>query len=217
MDENGFPPFYFKPGDPTLGIYELVLAEVAKITGDRFTAVFVPQIRKFKLFDANEVDVEPGVNPDWRKSAQGISAYSIAFANSEDVLIHHKDDKRAYESVKDLQGKTLGCVVGFVYPQIEKDLSSEAIHRDDSKDKEMMIQKLLKRRVDVIILPRPFAEYWQKLNTKDYQLVIGGAVDSKPIMFRFHVKKKDALPRFDKALRQVIDSGKIRAIYAGFR
>lgn len=217
LDENGFPPFYFRPAEADLGIYELILAEVAKITGDRYVPVFLPQKRKFKMFEANDVDVEPGVNPDWRENQKSVSLYSIPFAESEDVLLYHAEDGRPFGDVKDLDGRILGCVVGFAYPDIAAKLKSGKIKRDDSKDREMMIQKLLKRRVDAIILPRPVAEYWQKLHDKEKRLKFGATVSSRAIMFRFHVKKQHLLPAFDKALKQVIDKGRVKEIYASFR
>jgi polar amino acid transport system substrate-binding protein len=217
LDENGFPPLYFRPADSERGVYELIFDEATKLTGDRYIPIFLPQKRKFKMFEDREIDIEPGVNPDWRKPQQAISLYSIPFADSEDVLLYHAEDRRSYYKVADLKGRTLGCIVGYAYPELEKRLASGEIKRDDSKDREMMIQKLVKRRVDAIILPRTVAEYWQKLNDKEKRLKFGAAVSSRPISFRFHVKKKAAMERFDKALKQLIDKGKIKEIFAGFR
>jgi polar amino acid transport system substrate-binding protein len=217
LDENGFPPLYFKPAEAERGVYELILEDVAKITGDRFTPIFYPQKRKFKMFEDQDIDIEPGVNPAWRKPQEKISIYSIAFADSEDVVLHHADDKRSYDKLSDLDGRILGCIVGFAYPELEKKLSAGVIKRDDSKDREMMIQKLVKRRVDAIILPRTVAEYWQKMNDKTHRLKFGATVSSRPISFRFHVRKKAALERFDKALKQLIDKGRVKEIFAQFR
>lgn len=217
LDENGFPPLYFKPADSERGIFEQIFDEVAKVTGDRYIAKFVPNRRKIKMFEDREIDIEPGVSPEWRKPQAAISLYSVPFADTEEVLLFHKDDQRGYAKLSDMKGRTLGCIAGFVYPEFEKQMAAGAVKRDDSKDREMMIQKLIKRRVDAIILPRVVAEYWQKSADKEKRLILGSTVSLRPISFRFNIRKKEAMERFDKALKQVIENGKVREIFASFR
>ncbi len=217
LDENGFPPLYFKPAESERGIFEQIFDEAAKITGDRYVAKFLPNKRKIKMFEDREIDIEPGVSPDWRKEQAKISVYSVAFAETEEVLLFHAQDKRGYAKLADLDGRILGCISGFVYPEFAKQMAAGKVKRDDSKDREMMIQKLLKRRVDAIVLPRVVAGYWQKMNDKEGRLKLGAVVSVRPISFRFHVKKKDALGRFDKALKHLIEKGTIKQIFAGFR
>ncbi len=217
LDENGFPPLYFKPSAAERGVFEQIFDEAAKITGDRYVPVFLPNKRKIKAFEDKEIDIEPGVSPEWRKAQAAVSLYSAYFSETEEVLLYHKNDKRDFAKLSDMKGRTLGGIAGFVYPEFAKEIQAGQIKRDDSKDREMMIQKLIKQRVDAIILPRVVAEYWIKTEDKDRALRLGPSVSKRAIAFRFHASKKAGLKRFDKALKQLIDKGKIREIFASFQ
>jgi ABC-type amino acid transport substrate-binding protein len=54
------------------------------------------------------------------------------------------------------------------------------------------------------------AGYYKKKNKWD--LEFGPVIDSRPMKFRFHVSKKDAMERFDLALEKIIKNGVLQKL-----
>ena len=50
------------------------------------------------------------------------------------------------------------------------------------------------------------------MKTKNVKFDMGDVIGNVPIMFRFHKNKAKALPRFNKALKHLIENGKINEI-----
>ena len=216
LEENGFPPFYFKPGDSRVGIYDQIIKGVEARTHDVYQVVYLPQKRKLEAFRKGTVDIEPGVNPAWRAEDLAISAYSVPFANAEDVLLARPDDTRPRERPSDLKGQTLGCITGYSYPELQPLFAAGTVKRDDSRTEEIMMRKLVLKRVDAAIAERVIAEYERKVHP-ELQVRFGGVVSSKPLTFRFRKEKGAALARFDAALAKLKADGTLTAIFAQYQ
>ena len=185
-------------------------------TGDVYKVVYLPQNRKLQDFRRGEVDIEPGVTPDWRRDDIAVSLYSQPFADAEDVLVSRFDDARPLAGSKDLKGRKLGCIVGYSYPELAAAFTAGDVTRDDSRDEEVMLRKLVLGRLDAAVLERVVAEYLHKLHP-ELQIRYGAVVSSKPLMFRFRKEQAAALARFDKALAELRADGTLKAIFAQYQ
>ena len=216
LEESGFPPFYFKQSEHKPGIYDRILAQAHSLTGDTYEVEYWPQARKLRLFETGQLDIEPGVNPDWRERYKSISLYSDPFAEMEDVFVAPTDAASPFRAPEELAGKRLGTMTGFVYPRLEALFKDGRVTRDDSDDEASMIKKMLKRRIDAGVLWRTVADYYLR-ETGPNRFTIGGALEAKAVHFRFAVAKKDALDRFNRALQEMKANGRLKEIFDEFR
>lgn len=216
--DTGFPPFYFREGEAKLGIYDKLIKAIAAATGDTFRIAYLPQNRKYRAFEEGRIDVEPGVNPEWRERWKDISAYSEPFMEVEDVLIAPQDVP-PFRAPEELVGKSIGTQTGYFYPELEAFFNDGRVKRDDAADEETMIAKLAKRRVDAGILWRTLAEWHLRNDPQAAKFTIGGSINTKTVHFRFRAvpELKDALDRFNRALALLKADGRLKAIFDEFR
>ena len=111
----------------------------------------------------------------------------------------------------------MGVVQGDRYPVYEPYFADERIKRHPLKNENKLIQLLLAKRVDQVLINKDFAQYQIKKQHLREQLIIGGTYDQLDMMIRFHPNKKSALPRFNKAIKKLLQDGTIEHIYDGYR
>ena len=163
------------------------------------------------MFKQREVDVEPGVNPNWRHDFADISVYSAPFLTSDDTAIYRKGEKSTAKAYTDFKGKTIGVYAGFYYPTLQAGFDDKSITRLDFKDDVGIIKALsgtgAEKRVDTIVMNRLVAKYWFKHTGTPYDL--GEVLDSNELMFRFHKDNKANFEKFNAALREELAQGLI--------
>ncbi len=217
LSENGYSPFSFTKNSPERGIFLDILDQISKITGDDFVINYYPAMRKRFVFAHGEADIEPGVNPVWRPNSSEVSLYSIPFGFATDVVFFRKDEAIDVETINDLTGKKVVTVRGYQYPSYEKAFDNHTIIRHDMNHELQLMRFLLQknRGADAGFINKYILLY----NMKEQNMVfdIGNVIGSVPIMFRFHISKKEALQRFNKALEQLTKDGTIDAIYKKYQ
>lgn len=209
--EGGFAPFYFPEKSPESGIYKDVLSRIAKESGLRFEYVYVPQRRKYKMFEDRMVDVEPGVSPEIRKQWANISVYTSEFMRIADVVLSHEN----LAEISDLKGKTIGCIGGYKYPWLEDLFAGSSARRDDSPDELTTLKKLKKGRIDATVMYQSVASFLFKRNP-ELTVPIRFELDSRALMFRIHTDKIKIRDEIDKALKK-IPGNEIEEIIARYR
>lgn len=210
-----YPPLYFKKGSPDTGIYVDILYEIGRITGDDFKKKYYHTPRKYEMFEENLIDIEPGINPAWRKKHKDISIYTIPFGRAIDVMLFRKGARFSVKNITDLKGKNVGTVRGYVYPGYMEYFNYGRIKRDDSMNEEQLLRKLIKKRTDLAFINKTVAQYLISLH--HYDCEYGNIIGDVEIMFRLHISKKYALERLNKALKKLLENGTIDKIYAKYR
>lgn len=214
---NHFPPLVFVENDKTVGIVDDVLKAIGDVTGDTFIYVEAPFQRAMMLFEAGEVDLEPSVSPAWREESKA-SVYTIPYRRSVDAMLFpNASSVVAVQSPTDLIGKTIGVVRGYKYPGYDRYFEGGTLHKVESRDEDMLLEKLRLGRVDVVFIHKPYAQYMMKINEAYRDFRFGSSISELDIMMRLNVGRKDALPRFNEALRKLLDDGEIERILAKYR
>ena len=215
LKSDWYPPFYFEEGNANTGIYIDILHEIGRITGDDFKKEYYHTPGKYEMFKKNLVDIEPGVNPAWRKKYKDISVYTVPFGRATDVMLFRKGARFPVKSILDLEGKSVGAVRGYVYPGFITYFDYGRSKRDDSTNEEQLLRKLVKERTDLAFINKTVAQYL--INLHHYDCEYGNVIGDVEIMFRLHINKKDALDRFNQALKKLLENGTIDKIYAKYR
>jgi len=214
--DKGLPPFYFKEDAAERGIYIEILEAARKHTGDTFEYIYVPQNRKYLLFESGKVDIEPGVDPSIRRQWEAVSYYSASFMTVDDVLVFGEGKAAPYQGTESLHGKRLGGILGYRYPWFDEAFKAGQMKRDDSPDELTILKKIHMDRVDVGVMYRTIFHYHKKTNP-DLSVEVGDAIESRPMMFRFHVAKKDAAERMSRAISIMLKDGTIDSILSKYK
>ena len=225
--ETGFVPFSFPESTKKDGIFMKILREIGAITGDQFVPVFAPTKRIKAMFEKGEIDIEPGINPIWRKDQEKISIYSEPFTTLTERLMFHTETGAltlknfasgtvkgaAAKKANFLDPKTrfLGAVHGYFYPKVDFAFKSGHVTRVDAGGEEALVKMLHNRRVDAIVISEIPGNYHVK-QIKNSGIIPGEATEHNPVMFRIHKNHNDLRIRINSALKKLTQNGKIAAI-----
>ncbi len=212
---HDFPPMMIRYQHS--GVYKDIFQEIENLTGDIFLMNFYPVARLHVLFEQGKLDIEPGINPLWRKHSSTPGIFSIYFSQSVVLLLFQPRKAIDVETVKDLKNKQIGTVRGYHYTDYSNHFSRENIIRVDLPDEKKLLEFLSAGRVDQIFIEQNVALYWMKQQPILQILEFGNVIEIADIAMRVHPDKAYIVPRINAALRQLIDSGKIEEIYQRYR
>lgn len=215
--DKPFPPYYFTEGAPQKGIVREVFDALAAETGDHFEYVRYPFMRALHEFEKGRVDIEPMASPGWRKNSSVPGVYSIPFAVSEEIVLFRKDSAVPDCSPESLLGRTIGVVSGYNYPAFDSFFESGRITAYPLPNETRLVQMLLAGRLDQALMNSDFARYQMKIRNAADKLVVSKPCSALDMMIRVHPDKKDVLPRFNRALRKLMENGTIKRIYDRYR
>ncbi|WP_321404398.1 transporter substrate-binding domain-containing protein [Maridesulfovibrio sp.] len=216
LHTGSFPPYYFPENTPYTGIVKDVFNAFAKETGDTIEFVRCPFNRSQRKFDAGEVDIEPMSNPAWRQSAKVIGVFSKPFAVSDSIVLFNAEKAVPHAYPNELLGRTVGVVRGYVYPKYDPYFADGRIIPHVLENENKLVQLILAGRLDQALMNKDFALYQIKTNGLAGKLVVSEPYDSPAMMIRFHPSKKDAVPRFNKAIDKLLKDGTIKKIYDSY-
>ncbi|MGI0115819.1 substrate-binding periplasmic protein [Zooshikella sp. RANM57] len=215
--QEDFPPYFFKEGDSFRGFYSDFFDALSQKMGDHFSFHDVPFTRSLIMFETNQVDIEPGVNPVWRAGEKVQGLYTIPYAQSVDILLFAPGKRIPVSASEDLEGKRIGVIRGYQYPSFTRFFQSGTILRVDMTRESQLLGMLELGRLDQIIINKYLALYLMKQNPDYKDFEVGYEVSSVDIMLRIHPNKAEALPRFNSAIKQLTDSGTIEQIWKKYR
>lgn len=217
--QPGNPPYTMLDGDThtNKGIFTDIFLRMSEISGVPFEFVGRPVARGLADFDAGRVELEPGVNPDWRTHMRVPGIYSISYAKTVEVVVFAPGKKKIVKASSDLFGEVVGVVRGFVYPKFDAAMSAGLITRLDNLSSDLLLDQLLVGRLDQVFVGYNTILYMQKIRPEYRALEIGNVVDEKEVMMRLHPDKAEYLPAINTALQQMIQDGEIQKIYAQYQ
>ena len=214
---ESFPPYYFANDHFQKGIVLDLFSAIARETGDTFDFVRVPFKRALYKFDSGAIDIEPMTNPEWRKNAVVVGCYSIPFAVSEQVVVYNAKHSHPTGAPESLLGQTIGTVMGYTYPLYGPYFADGRIKKYELGNEAKLIEMLLADRLHQAVMNKKFALYMSKRHKAKGHLVISKPCNTVDMMIRVHPSKKDALPKFNRAIKKLLADGTIAKIYAQYR
>lgn len=207
------PPYNIISNDKRSGIFVDLFKKLSEITEHNFILKDFPVARGGIEFELGHVDIEPGVNEKWRMNSNVLGVYSIPYEHSKEVIVFKAKNKLIFHSPKDLYGKSIGIVRGYTYPDFEDAFEKNKINKIYNKSEHLLLKQLEVDRVKYVFIGDKTLKYFQQTNEKYRPFLVGGIVSQEEVKFRIHPKKAHVLPSINAALKQLIDSGEIQAIY----
>lgn len=179
--------------DSEHGAFVLVLQEAAARAGFKYTLKLYPAKRAMRLFEDHEViGLLPALYPTLGKDAaltcQIFTKKIHGFVRQGDVVPR---------MVQDLEGKRIGLIRGFSYPQ--SILVNENIEIDYADTTGSSLRKLVEKRIDVVVVDGYTAinaMRSMRLSPLDYDL--SATLHSQPVFMAFQPTKEG------RALAEVI-------------
>lgn len=209
-----YPPMMIEAG--RRGIYQDILDELSKLTGDRFEVQYYPYPRIGLLFNEGQLDIEPGVYPGWVKHQARPGLFSVPFGKVIDVLVFARHKAFPVKRPEDLRGKSVGMVRGYAYPELATLVESGQLDRRNGLNEQQLLSMLAKSRFDQAIVNKAVAQY-NLLQVDDYRhLEIGDAISSYDVSMRVQPRHAAWLERLDMAIVQLKQRGIIERIYARY-
>lgn len=209
-----YPPMMIEDG--RRGIYQDILDELAKLTGDRFDVQYYPYPRIGLLFNEGQLDLEPGVYPGWVQSQATPGVFSVPFGKVVDVLAFAPHQAFPVQHPEDLRGKSVGMVRGYAYPELAALVASGQIDRRNGLNEQQLLGMLAKSRFDQIIVNKAIAQYHMREVPEYRRLEIGDVISSYDVSMRVHPRHTAWLNKLDAAIVQLKQRGIIEEIYARY-
>jgi polar amino acid transport system substrate-binding protein len=198
------------------GIYHDILNEISKLTGDTFNIRYYPYPRVNFMFNNGGLDIEPGVYPGWVKDQALPGLFSVPFGKVVDVTVFNAGKAFLVKRPEDLQGKTVGMVRGYAYPNLRKLIEDGQLNRSDAVDETQLLKMLHASRFDQIIINKAVAQYSISKLAEYRYFEIGNALNSYDVCMRLSPKLEAWVPQLDRAILHLKKSGAIEKIYAKY-
>ncbi|MEY3182072.1 MAG: hypothetical protein RLZ35_57, partial [Pseudomonadota bacterium] len=203
-----------------LGIYKEIFIEISKMTSDTFEFDYGSAAHCIKQFNEGKLDIEPGINPVWRHAEKVSGLYSIPFAKATTVLVGlkpsgEKNKQQKIATPKKEKKLKIGLVRGYPYPSLST-YFSEGAWIPVFADNELALIALLKqKKVDQIVIQSLVMDFFIHSTDKKSadRYLISKPIETQDIMLRVHPDKASAIPRFNEAIKKLLDSGAIKKIY----
>ena len=148
---DAWPPYVFaENGVPTGFDYDVMMAVLTKM-GYEADFRFLPWMRCIEMIKKKEVDgiLDISMNES-RKEFMHFPTEPLSESTS--VLFHLKEKQYTFDSLADLEGLTIGTILGYKYNK--EFLEADYFKREPVKTEKQNFQKLLYGRIDLLLVNR---------------------------------------------------------------
>jgi polar amino acid transport system substrate-binding protein len=142
------PMIQIEHGQATGGILFDLQQRLAEKVGRRAELLVRPRLRVQQMLVRGEIDVRGYVNPAWLSESHHQYIWSVPFMVQRDLLVGRSQQQM---QVGQIQGETIGTVLGFTYPKLDPLFASGHLRREDARTQELALDKLKAKRYDYAI------------------------------------------------------------------
>lgn len=128
-------------GQPVEGILFDLMQAIARDTGARPQYHVMARLRLQEAMSAGEIDVRCYVSSQWLTAWPADYVWSIPVIEQRDLLIGRPGDS-APTHLEQLPAQAIGTVLGYSYPSLEPLFAKGQLHREDSRNQLLALQKL---------------------------------------------------------------------------
>lgn len=211
------PPYYYLHQDKETGLFVDIFSELASRTGHEFTFIPLSVARGSRFFDQGKVDIEPGINPLWRQDAKVPGIYTISYAYSREIILGRAGACPKDAVPEDFYGALVGKVRGYHYGDFDFHVGSNRIVAYENVSEKELLAQLAHQRLDYIMIGDVTADFYIA-NQEAYQgFKECYEISRLPVHMRLQPKLTQLQQTMDQALRQMVNDGTVKAIYAKYR
>jgi polar amino acid transport system substrate-binding protein len=144
-DSWTMPMVQLERGKPTQGILYDVMLSLATQVGVPAEFHVLPRARVQNAMEHGEVDVRCYAAQSWLPHQTGDFLWSIPLFTQPDLLITRHARPTPIDPA-DLSHQSIGTVLGYSYPTLQPLFDIERLHRDDARNQQQVLEKLLAGR-----------------------------------------------------------------------
>jgi polar amino acid transport system substrate-binding protein len=144
-DSWAMPMVQLERGRPTQGILYDVMLSLATQVGVPAEFLVLPRSRVQSAMEHGEVDVRCYAAQSWMPNQSGDYIWSIPLWTQPDMLISRPSPSTSVIPAN-LSQQTIGTVLGYSYPTLQPLFDANRLHRDDARNQEQVLEKLLAGR-----------------------------------------------------------------------
>ena len=149
-DSWSMPMIHIEHDQATGGVLYDLQQRLAEKVGRRAEMLVRPRLRIQQMLERGEIGVRCYVNPAWLSESHHQYIWSVPFMVQRDLLVG-RSQQQVQVQVSQMQGETIGTVLGFTYPGLDPLFASGQLQRDDARTQELALAKLQARRYDYAI------------------------------------------------------------------
>lgn len=163
-----------------------------KLANLEFKLNYMPRKRlQVKLEDGSLNGIVIGLMPEWlADSAQKKYLWTVPFDVDRFALVSLASKPMNPTMPRSLKGATVGVTVGYVYPGLDDWFFRSGLQRSGGISDEKNIEKLLRKRVDCVIVSESMARYFIRSHKLDTALRVH-PMPGQPTERRFLVQRRD--------------------------
>lgn len=132
----------------------------------RFKLNYLPRKRLQMMVEENRLDgIVIGMMPHWfDDAAQQKYLWTVPFALDRFVAVTRTASGLTPAVPGSMSGRSLGLVLGYVYPELDGWIQQQGLVRNDAIGEEVNLEKLRLGRVDCVAVAESVARYYMKVH-----------------------------------------------------
>ncbi|MGF6594407.1 substrate-binding periplasmic protein [Pseudomonas sp. 2835] len=154
---------------PVEGILHELMLGIAREVGHRPEFHVLPRLRLQQAMNNGEIDVRCYVAQSWLKTASDAYLWSLPLFQQRDWLIGQPEQLQPLTPAQ-LAPQAVGTVLGYTYSTIEPLFASGQLHREDSRNQLLVLNKLHARRYHYAISNQLSLDWFNRQLPPEQQL-----------------------------------------------
>jgi polar amino acid transport system substrate-binding protein len=213
-DSWAMPMIHIEHGQATGGVLYDLHQRLAEKVGRRAEMLVRPRLRIQQMLVRGEIDVRCYINPAWLRESHHQYIWSVPFMVQRDLLVGRSQQQ---VQLSQMQGETIGTVLGFAYPELTPLFASGQLQRDDARTQELVLAKLQAKRYDYAISNELTLQWFNRQQPAEDKLQPLQEVAADPVACI--VRDEPDVPTMPllRALVQMRQAGEFEAILARYR
>ena len=168
-DSWSMPMVQFESGRPMQGILYDVMLSLATQVGVPAEFHVLPRARVQSAMEHGEIDVRCYAAQSWLPNQSGDYIWSIPLWVQPDVLLSRPDPLTSADPAH-LTRQSIGTVRGYIYPTLQPLFDSDHLQREDARNQEQVLEKLLAGRYRYAVSNRWTMDWFNQRLLPEQQL-----------------------------------------------
>lgn len=195
------------------GVIKDIMDEVGLLLNAEIKYIDVPNKRQVESLESGRVDVLAIMNPAWIEEDADKFYWSMPLFTEDNIFVLSKDNSFKLDNHDDLNGKVLGCILGYYYRGLMDRFERNIIIREDAKSLKSNLLKLKSGRIDALIDSNITIMYTVKhLNIEDDFVYPEFVSTSYDVYFTYSKVSQIHFDKINSALQKLIDNGTLNQI-----
>jgi polar amino acid transport system substrate-binding protein len=203
------PPLLFEKEEELTGIVPEYSRALIDILGRQGTLSLVPRNRLVKYLHQGAIDFLCYTSYAWTNEKDTYNWSEALFVKRELILGPTPMPKE----ISGLKGKTIGTMLAYVYPKLDKMFKDGDLIREDGPTEEANLLKLREKHIEYLIVDEVFLNFYKKKNPDIEKGRDRLFLSEYSVSCSLSKKSRVTVKELNKAIAKLKSSGKLRDIF----